>query len=266
MRLQKNTSLDSIPFPVEVPYAMRPHMQPWSPEQPLLSTDGDFDRYIQEKKKLCGFIYGNNVTAGLLTSAVQALKRYVPDLTVDAHSNNPVHDLTMSLQEDFVIWAPNDAGDLSAQVLSVCFPSGWAPEEKVNMTFQEIHEPIPDFDTVRKASGMIARMITEKGPFVRHVWSVSNTGNLNRHPRVCPEWENQTLDEMWFRSERQVTVPMDGQAALFLIRVYVVPLKTVFEDAEKKQRIIAAVNSMSDAVLDYKSAHYLKSYLNQHVA
>ncbi len=260
-----NMCLDDIPFPVEVPYAMRPHMQPWSPEQPLLSTDSEFDRYVMEKKKLHGFIYGNNVTGDLLESAVQTLKKYVPDLPVDPHSKNPVHDLTMALQEDFVIWAPNASGELSAQVLSVCFPSGWAPEEKVNMTFQEIHEPIPDFDTVRKASGMIARMITEKGPFVRHVWSIANTGNLNRHPSVCPEWDRQILDEMWFRCERQVTVPVDGRSALFLIRVYVVPLKTIFDDTEKKQKIIAAVNSMSDAVLDYKGFHYLKNYLNQHV-
>ena len=256
--------LDSIPFPVEVPYAMRPHMQPWTPDQPLLSTDQDFDRYITEKKSLYGPVYGNNVSRELLSSAIEALKKYSPGLPVDPQADGPVYNLTMNLQEDFVIWAPNADGDLSAQVLSVCFPSGWAPEEKVNMTFQDIHEPVPDFDTVRKASGMIARMITEKGPFVRHVWAVSNTGNLSRHPSQCPEWNSQTLDDMWFRCERQVTVPIDGQAALFLIRVYVTPLKTVFEDTEKKQKIVAAINSMSDAVMDYKNAWYLRDYLNQH--
>jgi hypothetical protein len=255
-----------IPFPVQVPYAMRPGMQPWQPGQPLLTTDSDFDHYIREKQKLSGIIYGDSVTQNLLVSVVGELKSYVPSLAIDLTSPSPVRDLTMKMQEDFVIWAPNSQGDLSAQVLSVCFPSGWAPEEKVNLSFRDIHESIPDFDTVRKASDMIARMITEKGPFVRHVWAISNTGDLNRHPSRCPEWRDQTLDDMWFRCERQVTVPVNGQAALFLIRVYVTPLRTVFEDAEKRQRIIDSMNSMTPATLEYKGAGYVKDYFNRHVA
>ena len=68
---------------------------------------------------------------------------------------------------------------------------------------------------------------------------------------------------MWFRCERQMTIPIDGHAALFLIRVYMQPLRELFEDPEKKQRVIDAVNSMSNAVLDYKGFGYIKEYFSK---
>jgi hypothetical protein len=175
--------------------------------------------------------------------------------------------MTMNLQEDFVVWAPR-AGDgaLSAQILSVCLPSGWYPHEKVNMTFQDIHEVVADNNLIMSSADAMSRMITARGPFVRHVWSISNTGELNRYPGRSPEWQDQTLDSMWFRCERQVTVPINGEAALFLIRVYVQPLRNVFQDVKKQQRIIDSINSMTDAVLEYKGLDYVRRYLSQHAA
>lgn len=166
-----------------------------------------------------------------------------------------------------MIWAPNRAGDLSAQILSVCLPSGWDPRDKVNKTFLEIHEPIPDFDVVNKASTHIAKMITEKGPFVRHVWTICNRPGLCRRPDLCEPWTTETLQDMWFRVERQVTIPIEGQAALFLIRVYMYRLIDVFRDQHKAQQVMDSINSMTDAVLDYKNLKYVRDYfLNQRAA
>ncbi len=254
-----STSLCDIPFDVEVPYAMRPHMRPWQPGESILTTDRDFDRYQDAKLNNYNPVYGDSASRELVYQAVDALRKYDPTAPV-IQGDAPVWQLTRALQEDFVIWAPNRAGELSAQILSVCLPSGWDPQTKVNKTFLEIHEPVPDFDIVNKASGHIARMITTRGPFIRSVWSIANRPALSRHPSGVEAWSTETIDDMWFRSERQTTIPIHSQAALFLIRVYMIPLRDVFQDADKKQRIISSVMSMTDAVIEYKGLGYLRSY------
>lgn len=250
-----------VPFEVEVPYAMRPHMRAWQPGEPILTRDQDFDRYQEQKIQNYAPVYGDSATPDLVYSAGQALKSFdeaAPDISGDA----PVWQLTRALQEDFVIWAPNKAGQLSAQVLSVCLPSGWDPRQKANKTFLEIHEPVPDFDTVNNAADHIAKMITTRGPFIRTVWTIANRPGLCRHPNICEPWSTETLDDMWYRCERQVTVPIQGQAALFLIRVYMVPLRDVFEDEDRKQRILDSLQSMSGSVTDYKGLGYVKQYFS----
>jgi hypothetical protein len=256
-------SLD-IPFPVEIPFAMRPHMRPLKNTEKILSTDHLFEDYIEEKKLKYNPVYGDNVDINLVKSAAGALKKYDNSFSLD-NTDGLIYKMTMSLQEDFVIFSPNKQGNLSAQVLSVCFPSGWDPRKKANMTFSEIHAPLADADLIKKNAEHIAKMICTKGPFVRHVWSLSNSGTLGRHPDTVRPWTNETLDQMWYRCERQVTIPIDGKAALFLIRMYVQPLSEVFKDTDKRKAIIDSVNSMSDAVIAYKGFEYLKDYFNQHV-
>ena len=256
-----NTPWDKIPFDVETPYAMRPHMRPWQPGQAILTQDLDFDRYQTAKLDNYDPVYGDRASPDLVYAAAAALRNYDPSAPV-IQGDAPVWQLTRALQEDFVVWALNQAGDLSAQILSVCLPSGWNPRDKVNKTFLQIHEPVPDFDTVNRAADPMARMITMKGPFIRSVWTIVNRPSLARHPVNTVPWSNETVDDMWYRSERQTTIPVEDRAALFLIRVYMVPLREVFEDEAKKQQIISSVMSMTDAVIEYKGLGYLRSYFS----
>jgi hypothetical protein len=256
-----STSQCDIPFDVEVPYAMRPHMRSWQPGESILTTDSEFDRYQEEKLDNYNPVYGDSASRELVYQASEALRKYDSSGPV-IHGDAPVWQLTRALQEDFVIWAPNSAGQLSAQILSVCLPSGWDPRTKVNKTFLEIHAPVPDFEIVNKASNHIARMITTKGPFVRSVWSIANRPWLCRHPSKIQPWNNETIDDMWYRCERQTTIPIDNEAALFLIRVYMIPLRDIFLDDGKKQKIVDSIMSMTDAVIEYKGFGYLKNYFS----
>ena len=119
---------------------------------------------------------------------------------------------------------------------------------------------MPDFDTVNRAARHIAEMISQKGPFVRYVWTICNSDQLNRRPDLTHDWTNETVKDMWFRYERQVTLPM-GDAAMFLIRVYMIPLQQVFRSRKKKAQITESINSMTQAVLDYKNLNYVKEIL-----
>ena len=240
-----NCVLNSVPFFIEVPYTMKPGMRSLGESEPITYQDSLRPFYLAEKQRLCSVIFGNNATKKLQNKALTYLQC------------NSFREATVKYQEDFVVWAPNLAGELSPQVMSVCFPSGWAPEEKINRSFFEIHEPVADNSMIQQAAPHIAKMLTQKGPFIRHVWTVTNTNSLSQHPKTKKPWSNETLNQMWYRVERQTTVPL-GDAALFFIRVYVVPLLTM-----NVNTIRESINTMTDAVLDYKNLKYVKKVLNE---
>lgn len=254
----------SIPFPVESPFAMRPNMRMLGPEEKILTTDISFKSYIDQKKKLYNPCYGDNADINLIRSAISSLKKYDSSFYINENIDGPVYNLTMSIQEDWVLFSPNKSGKLSAQVLSVHFPSGWDPKEKVNMTFSEIHEPVADNNLIMKASEHISNIICNKGPYVRHVWTISDSDDLSRHPKLIFKKEIENIDQLWYRCERQVTVPLAEEACLFLIRVYLVPLIEVFKDNTKKKCLIDSINSMSHAALEYKNLLRVKDLINRH--
>ena len=234
-----------MPFEIDVPYRMRPNMRPLGENEPVTFRDADYDYYISEKKKVeIKELYGNNWNIPLRNKVLAYLQC------------KTMEEAIFKYQEDFVVWAPDINGKLSIQMASVCFPSGWDPVSKVNKGFAEIHEPVADNEMIIKAADSIAKMITEKGPFVRSVWSIHNSPELNRHPSVKKPWTNEGLDNMWYRAERQVTVPL-GDAAIFFIRTYVVPLRSV--DIEK---IRQSIYSMSNDILNYKGLHHVVEVLS----
>ena len=235
-----------IPFEIEIPYRMRPHMKPLSENEPITYQDDLFNYYIAEKRKIMAQAYGNNWNPYLRAQILQQLQC------------NTIEEAILKYQEDFVVWAPDINNKLSIQMASVCFPSGWDPNSKVNKSFAEIHEPVADNKLIMTAADSIATMITQKGPFVRSVWTIANSPELNRHPSVKKPWSNETIDQMYYRCERQVTVPL-GDAAIFFIRTYVVPLLTVDSD-----KIKDSINSMTDEILDYKDLKYVKNYFWGH--
>ena len=233
-----------MPFDIEVPYRMRPNMRLLGENEPITYQDADYEHYVSEKKRILAQAYGNNWNPYLYKKVLEYLQCYT------------VKEAILKYQEDFVVWAPDMNGQLSIQMASVCFPSGWDPVSKVNKSFAEIHEPLADKQLIMAAADKIATMITQKGPYIRSVWTIANTSNLSQHPLVKKPWTNEGLENMWYRAERQVTVPL-GDCAIFFIRTYVVPLLTVDTD-----RIKESINSMTDEILTYKDLHYVKEALH----
>ena len=233
-----------MPFEIDVPYRMRPNMRLLGENEPITYQDKDYEYYINEKKRVTiREMYGNNWNVHLRNKVLTYLQC------------DTMKEAVLKYQEDFVVWAPNINGQLSIQMASVCFPSGWAPSTKINKSFAEIHEPVADNGMIMKAADTIATMITQKGPFVRSVWTITNSPDLNRHQSVKKSWTNERLVDMWYRTERQVTVPL-GDAAIFFIRTYTVPFLSV--DVE---RIRKSIYSMTNDTLAYKDLHYVMEVL-----
>ena len=169
--------------------------------------------------------------------------------------------LALSCQEDIVIMR-GVAETAHAEALSVSFPSGWDPREKLKENFHRIHEPIADNTKLLKASGNTMKALLTKGPFIRFSWGLTINPGLDNHPSspkpsAAQAWlENpsELVKHSYLRMERQTTFPMpDLERGLFSIRVYVTPLLERLErDPSLRARLARFVASVKPEVLEYK--------------
>jgi hypothetical protein len=170
--------------------------------------------------------------------------------------DNPIaffQALTVSLQEDFALMVPDHSGELTAQVLSVCFPSGWDPREKLGRSLAQIHAPVADNKALQQATPAMTQAMVSKGPFIRYVWTLAGDNRRSRAPGQDTLSQVSSVDALWFRCERQITIPLAGQACLFLIRVFVARYLDVINTPARHQRIVAALSAMTPAMLAYKN-------------
>lgn len=142
----------------------------------------------------------------------------------------------------------------SAELLHVCFPSGWDPATRAGADFATLHGPVPHGETLRRAAPQVVRAMVSKGPFVRYVWSLVPGPELDRNPRRRADLRRTVPPEaLWFRVERQTVMPLPEQRrALFTIRVYMAPLAEVLTGPERRATLASAIASMDDALLAYK--------------
>ena len=169
--------------------------------------------------------------------------------------------LALSCQEDVVIMR-GVAETAHAEAISVSFPSGWDPREKLKENFERIHEPIADNAKLLKASGNTMKALLTKGPFIRFSWSLTINPSLDNHPsspkpeplQAWLEHPNELVKHSYLRMERQTTFPMpDLERGLFSIRVYVTPLlERLGRDPSLRPRLIELLESVRPEVLAYK--------------
>jgi dimethylamine monooxygenase subunit A len=182
---------------------------------------------------------------------------------IAARSAKPWSDsdtpLELAFEEDFAVL---DGGTGTLPWLCVCVPSHWAPEDKLGLDFAALHGPVADNDALVAASQQLVALATGGDCWERSVWTVSPSGQYDRHPRrhARPAWPRaQDIEEFarqcWLRSERQVFFPV-GQGtrqAVFAIRLMLQPLTQAVRTPEQAQRMRDSLASMSSAVLEYKN-------------
>lgn len=161
--------------------------------------------------------------------------------------------LTISIQEDFAVMAADPMVGLRAAILSVCFPSGWNPAQKLGQSLHTIHGPVADNTALQRATPSMAHAMQAKGPFLRFVWTLAGDARLSRMPGDDTLCRASSIDDLWFRCERQITVPLNGIGCLFLIRVFVAPYRQVVNTGERRARMMNALRAMSPAMIEYKN-------------
>jgi hypothetical protein len=237
-------------FPVKVPYTVGPDIVKY--EGPAFNANPN-PVYLSEKKKelevnehqICGSISDNylhhlNAFCGF-------------DLNVS------LPEICAQLEEDVAILK-----DGYLQSIGFCFPSGFYPTQKLGLSFFDMHLPVGDGETLRKSSEKVSALISKKDAmFRRHVWTLTSLPFLSQLPSYDKPVP-QSINDLYFRTETQTTVGVDGSICLFFVKVDMRPLQQVWDDAVKRQVIVESINSMSDAVLTYKNLANIKSIVNQH--
>lgn len=163
--------------------------------------------------------------------------------------------LACQVQEDLAVISSSDSDRrhwLSAA--HVCFPNGWAPEEKVGGTFEVVHAPVAGMAEMNRRGDEFAKiMIGAVDGLVRFAWGVTFDDELNHHPHRPRTRFDPACPRAFVRVERQTIwgLPQVG-AALFTIRTYLYNCEQFCRDPALRQPLIAALSSMSAESRAYK--------------
>jgi hypothetical protein len=170
----------------------------------------------------------------------------------------------LAVREDLAVL---DGASTQLQVLAVCVPSHWAPEDKIGLPFAAAHMPVADNALLIRASESLARLVTGTERWQRNVWTFQPSPRFDGHPkraapRVWPvDVEPAALgNKLWARVEHQSFIPVvDAESAnpaaqaVFCIRLIIEPIETAITTPEAAAATHAAVASMSEQVLAYRS-------------
>lgn len=238
---------------IQVPYTTRPQMTKNTGD---LYNKNPNPVYLAEKRQEL-----NRFGAGLWGHTHEAIVNQLVEKTsrfLGLSQCNNIVDLALNFEEDIAIM---NNGILSA--ICFCFPSSWIPAERVGLSLTEIHAPVGDGSPLVLASDKLARTMADPvlGSFRRQVWTVTTNPKLSNHPQYKLDNEPCGVMDLYFRLETQTTAPLgDGQTSLFFVKVDVVPLSSIWDSYGTQ--IQQSINSMSDAVLDYKNLRKIRQVLN----
>ena len=161
--------------------------------------------------------------------------------------------LSLSFAEDLAVV---DGRDSRIPWLAVTLPSHWAPETKLGQHFAGVHAPVADNALILRAANALTRMVCGPDRWERFVWNVTDHPRLHAHPqRTDPDrWQHTAVADAWWRTERQSFIPVPGHdQAVFTIEVQVQRLADALTSPAHAQALLAAIASMSPAVLDYRN-------------
>lgn len=236
---------------IKVPYTVTADMFKY--EGDAFNANPDPSYLSQKKVELDKLSVGLGYTLLDGFSIVKDLSRYC-----NLKPTNDIREVALQLEEDVAII-------YNGRLVSMCFcfPSGFRPNEKVGMTFAEMHAPVADNQKLQRASDKIIELICKPGAkFRRNVWTLTTSPELSRHPHYrALEPDVTTIDKLYFRKETQTTVGYnDSRTAFFFVKVEVAPYVSL--PLETQQQVISSINSMSEAVLEYKGLYRIKEIVN----
>jgi len=139
---------------------------------------------------------------------------------------------------------------------SVCFPSGWAPEEKLGLGLESIHDPVPGLNG--QLGSRINTFLDRLRPgtsFERFNWGVAAVPDRNHHPhRGLPRLtRGYPLSKAWLRLEHQSfhALPRTG-GIVFLIDLSVHPADRILADRATALSFANQIRTMPEEVAVYK--------------
>jgi len=177
---------------------------------------------------------------------------------------NVIHQAGARWEPDILLLRADAAGQFRLQGGALCFPTGWALEEKLGHTLDFIHGPVPGLNAA--IGGPIQQFLGRMKPgiaFFRDNWGISASDELNLHPaRNLPAPALPVdMERLWLRVEHQVLLALpQSRGIVFGIRIALHRLDAVAADPAAAG-LRQALETMPAAVVDYKRIETIRAEL-----
>ena len=176
------------------------------------------------------------------------------DVELDGHLH-PLDAAARLVPEDLVLLVERD-GQLVFGGGSVCFPNRWDLRSKIGLTMAGVHAKVDLLNEQLEApiDGFFDRL-TPTRSYWRLGWGVLDTADWYTplDGTAAPRPAAPDPDELFLRVERETLRRFpDTGCILFTIRTYVTPILAAAHSAAVAERLAAALDSLPDAVRDYK--------------
>ena len=196
---------------------------------------------------------GNQASAEVLGMIIENLQNFHPEVAISVdHSEHPLVAASRLVQEDLCLLVKSDTWRLEAA--SVCFPSRWFLPSKIGHTMDEIHEPIPGYDsTLSSPTNALFDRLNESKSYWRLNWTLIDNSELHQ-PQSIRRSPSGALSDWYFRVERQTLrfIPKSG-AILFTIRNYVAPASELAEQYEGfTDELLHSIETAPEEMQEYK--------------
>ena len=233
---------------VKTPFTNNPSMQKYS--GPLLDENPRKIYLVEKLRQLS--TYGDDLYGESEIFRDNILIQLVSN-TLGISQQNSLKDLSLLIEEDIAVM---HKGKLEA--ISFCFPSSWIPSKAIGEDFIFLHNPVADNELLIKSGKKLTNYMY-KNTIKRWVWNITTINELSNHPKI-PRPLFNSINDLYFRVETQISTPLDEETSLFLVYVEVVELEQVWDE-----KILKSINSMSETVLEYKQLTKIKNYLNSFI-
>ena len=180
-------------------------------------------------------------------------------------------ELGAMLEPDVLFLSPDAAGDFRLRGGALCFPTGWALEEKLGLPVESIHGAVPGLNPALAAS--IRQFLGKLKPgvvFCRDNWGLAASAELNLHPaRAVPAPAPPVvLDRLWLRVEHQalMALPQTG-GIVFGIRIALHRLDVLAAtDSAATAGLRRALVTMPETMLRYKRLNTVRDDIVRQLA
>lgn len=164
--------------------------------------------------------------------------------------------LGATLEPDVLLLSPDETGAFRLRGGALCFPTGWALEEKLGHTMDFIHGVVPGLNAA--LASPIHQFLSRLKPgvaFYRDNWGIAATDELNLHPAraLPPPAFPVRLDHLWLRVEHQalLALPRTG-GVVFGLRIALHRLDRVKAEPAIACSLAHALISMPADLATYK--------------
>ena len=178
--------------------------------------------------------------------------------------NDLVRAVGRELEPDILFLSADESGQFRLRGGALCFPTGWALQEKLGHTLEFIHGVVPGLNPALGAP--IQQFLSRLRPgtaFMRDNWGLAATNDLNLHPArgIKPPEPPVNLERLWLRVEHQALFALpDSRGIVFGIRIALHRMDQVRGGADAGL-LRRALETMPSEVIAYKRLEGIRGYL-----